>query len=222
MVRLHAVVEGQTEETFFRRTLVPFLGERSIVADAHRVTTGRRGPRMYRGGFVKYEHLQQDLVLWMKQDQHADAWFTTMIDLYRLPQDVPGFGESRAIRDPIKRVELLESRLKSEVDHRRFIPYIQLHEFEALLFSEPASFEIAFPDRSAEIASLVEIRRNAVSPEHIDDGAETAPSVRICRILPNYVKPLSGPIIAHEIGLPRIRQECAHFNAWVNALLGLA
>ena len=61
MIRLHMVVEGQTEETFVRVTLAPMLGEHSVFADVHRVTTGRKGPRTYRGGFLKFEHLRRDL-----------------------------------------------------------------------------------------------------------------------------------------------------------------
>jgi hypothetical protein len=67
----------------------------------------------------------------------------------------------------------------------------------------------------------MEIRAAAISPEHIDDGVETAPAARISGVLPEFVKASSGPIIAREIGLNRIRQQCAHFNAWLEALLKL-
>jgi hypothetical protein len=154
LIRLHMVVEGQTEETFVRDTLAPMLGERSVFADVHRVTTGRKGPRTYRGGFLKYEHLRRDLTLWMKQDQRFDSWFTTMVDLYRLPVDVPSYEESRSISDPVRRVQFLEGALKSNLSHPRFEPYIQLHEFEALLFSDPLGFSAAFPDETEAIANL--------------------------------------------------------------------
>ena len=221
MVRLHMVVEGQTEETFVRDTLAPILGERSVFADVHRVTTGRKGLRTYRGGLLRYEHLRRDLTLWMKEDQRPDSWFTPMVDLYRLPPDVPGYDESRSISDPVRRVQFLEGALKSDLDHLRFVPYIQLHEFEALLFSDPGSFSIVFPDEADAIAKLVRIRETASNPEHIDDGAETAPSLRICNLFPQYTKTVHGPILARHIGLPRIRQECPHFNGWLEAILHL-
>jgi len=221
LVRLHMVVEGQTEETFVRDSLAPALGERSVFADVHRITTGRRGPKTYRGGFLTYEHLRRDLSLWMKHDQRHDSWFTTMVDLYRLPPDVPGYERSRSIADPIRRVQFLEDALKSDLSHRRFVPYIQLHEFEALLFSDPESFSIVFPDEPEAIANLVRIREAALNPEHIDEGDETAPSRRICSLFPQYTKPVHGPIIARRIGLPRMQRECAHFNTWIEAILNL-
>src|SRR5208283_3738942 len=93
MIRLHAVVEGQTEETFVRDVLAPELGVRNVFIDSHRVTTGRRRARVHRGGIVEYHQLKTDLSLWMKQDRHPDAWFTTMIDLYALPSDFPGYDD---------------------------------------------------------------------------------------------------------------------------------
>jgi len=158
----------------------------------------------------------------MKQDQRSDSWFTTMVDLYRLPPDIPGYEESRSISDPVRRVQFLEGALKSNLSHPRFEPYIQLHEFEALLFSDPRSFSIAFPDEPEAIANLVRIRETAFTPEHIDVGQETAPSRRICNLFPQYAKTVHGPIIAQKIGLSRIRQECAHFNAWLEAILSFA
>ncbi len=221
LVRLHAVVEGQTEETFMRDVLAPVLGEHSVFADVHRVTTGRRGPRTYRGGLLNYSHLRRDLILWMKEDQQPESWFTTMIDLYGLPPDFPGYEESRSISDPFRRVEFLENKLKLDLDHSRFVPYIQLHEFEALLFSDPKSFSIAFPGETQSITLLADIRKKVATPEHIDDGAQTAPSRRIFDLLPQYAKTSSGPMIAREIGLAKIRKECTHFNAWIEVLLNL-
>ncbi len=164
MIRLHLVVEGQTEETFVRDVLAPELGQHSIAADVHRITTGRRRDRSFRGGFVKFDHLQNDLALWMKQDRHADAWFSTMVDLYRMPSDFPGWERSRTIPDPLERVRLLESEFQSAVQHRRFVPYIQLHEFEALLFADPKKFLVSFPDSQRAVAELEGIRQGRAHP----------------------------------------------------------
>jgi hypothetical protein len=70
MIRLHAVVEGQTEETFVNNVLAPELGPLDIVIDAHRVITGRMKARTFRGGLLKYSHLRKDLDLWVHQDRH--------------------------------------------------------------------------------------------------------------------------------------------------------
>jgi hypothetical protein len=218
VMRLHIVVEGQTEETFIRDLLSQELGKQGIFSDAHRITTGRRGGNVHRGGLLSFQHLRKDLELWMKQDAGPGSWFTTMVDLYRLPRNFPGIGESRQITDPIKKVEFLENRFRSDLNHPRFVPYIQLHEFEALLFSDPKCFSVAFPNIGTELAELQAIRRAFKTPEHIDEGNDTSPSKRICRILPGYVKPLSGPLIARQIGLQKLRAECRHFDKWLRQI----
>jgi len=221
VIRLHLVVEGQTEETFVRDVLAPELGRHSIAADVHRITTGRRRDRSFRGGFVSYDHLRNDLALWMKQDRREDAWFSTMVDLYRMPPDFPGWERSRRISDPMERVTFLEREFLSAIEHRRFLPYIQLHEFEALLFADPGKFLVSFPGAQREVAELDAIRRGAPTPEHIDDGEDSAPSKRVCALIPDYAKPANGPVIAAAIGLPTLRRECPHFGKWFERLLGL-
>ncbi len=217
-MRLHLVVEGQTEETFIRNLLAPELGAMGIYCDAHRVTTGRRRGKVYRGGLVSFAHLRKDLELWMKQDKASDSWFTTMVDLYRLPSDFPSMAEARAVIDPVKKVELLEQSLTSDMNHPRFVAYVQLHEFEALLFSDPPSFSIAFPSIGDKVAKLQAIQSAFETPEHIDEREDQAPSKQIIRILPEYDKPVSGPLIAKQIGLAKLRQECHHFDAWLARL----
>jgi hypothetical protein len=162
--------------------------------------------------------------------QNTDSWFSTMIDLYALPNDFPGYDLCKAFADPGKRVECLEKELARDVTKQlgdvavsqRFIPYIQLYEFESLLFSSPAEFLGAFPEENQAIERLLEIRRQCGGPEDIDDGADSAPSKRILQLLPDYVKTVSGILIAKRIGLAAIRRECPHFNRWIARLLEVA
>lgn len=218
-MRLHFVVEGQTEETFVRDLLTSELALQGIFCDAHRVTTGRRGAKVYRGGLLSFQHLRKDLELWMKQDPSADSWFTTMVDLYRLPSDFPGMAESRALADPVVKAEFLEARFMDNPSHPRFVPHIQPHEFEALLFSDPPGFSIAFPMvTGTELAKLEAIRRAVETPEHVDEGDETSPSQRISKLLPEYDKRVSGPLIAKRIGLTKMRAACHHFDRWLKRL----
>jgi hypothetical protein len=216
MIRLHVVVEGQTEETFVNNVLAPELGPLGVFANAHRVTTGRMKARTFRGGLLKYGHLRKDLDLWMSEDGHQESWFTTMIDLYALPDDFPSFADCARVRDPIQRVECLEAGFAQDIDHRRFIPYIQLHEFEALLFAEPRNFEVAFPGEASKIDDLMSIRNEFSSPEHIDD--ETAPSKRILIIFSDYKKTVAGPEISAQIGMAALRRECPHFDGWIRRI----
>jgi hypothetical protein len=141
-----------------------------------------------------------------------------MVDFFGLPRDFPGREATRGMADPLDRVRALENSFAADIEDPRFIPYIQLHEFEALLFSSPDSFAVRFPERAAPIQELHAIRAAFPSPEHIDDGLETAPSKQILAVFPDYDKVAVGPVVINHIGLDKVRRECRHFNDWVSRL----
>jgi hypothetical protein len=224
MVRLHVVVEGQTEETFVNQVLVPHLSEFHVYADARCLTTGRgkdRKDHAFKGGLANYEHLRRDLTFWMREDRSEEVWFTTMIDLYRLPDGFPGRAEYRSVTDPFKKVQNLECRFREDIGHRRFVPYVQVHEFEAILFCDLSALSELYPADDKGIGELVEASRKFETPEHIDEGEETAPSKRICEAVPSYAKTVAGPIVAAKIGLNAIESKCRHFREWLRTLRSL-
>ena len=222
-IRLHFVVEGQTEETFVNRVLKPHLGDRYVWVDARCVLTSRRGGVKHRGGFRNYAQPQRDILSWLREDQNDDARFTTAFDLYRLPSDFPGYGDAQAAMDPYEKVRILEAALRDDIGDWRFIPYLQLHEFEALLLSEPAQLSAQFMERQAGIRTLVAMADQAGNPELINDGPDTAPSKRIIAEVPEYsgMKASAGPIVAERIGLANLRSGCQHFGKWINRLEAL-
>ncbi len=222
-IRLNFIVEGQTEETFVNDTIGPWLAMRAIWASARCVLTRKRHATKYRGGLGKYFQAKRDIATWMKQDRGSDARFTTMFDLYALPADFPGHAEAMQVRDPRDRVRVLENALKKDISDRRFIPYIQLHEFEALLLSDPRKLDSQFSNRDLGIQRLVEMARGFGSPELIDDGGQTAPSKRIINEIPEYAgrKASAGPIVAGHIGLSTLRSKCQHFGRWLGKLEAL-
>jgi hypothetical protein len=229
LIRLHILAEGQTEEGFANEILAPEFAAHDIVVDVHCITTGRHRGAVFRGGLVNYEHLARDLSLWMKGDQNEESWFTTMFDFYALPSNFPGFGTLHPALGAPDRVAALEAGLHQDMVtrlaglpvSRRFIPYIQLHEFEALLFADPKAFLEAFPDSIQAVRRLSAIRAKFPNPEDINDKPLTAPSKRILALLPDYQKPVAGLLIAQHIGLAAIRAVCPHFNAWITRLLAL-
>jgi hypothetical protein len=229
LIRLHAIVEGRTEQRFVNDVLASALWESGVIIDARAITTGRRHEQVFRGGFVSYGHIAADLTQWMKQDASDDSWFTTMVDFYRLPMDFPGRADMPShlpARDRAGRLqdafaEDIARRLGERPVGRRFVPYIQLHEFEALLFSDPSAFVAAHPDAQRAIAALAAIRSDFATPEEIDEGQNTAPSKRILKEIEEYDKPTSGPLIAGRIGIDRMKQECPHFGAWIERLAAL-
>ncbi len=223
-IRLHFTVEGQTEQDFVKRLLEPHLADMSVWTGARCVLTGRKRDYEYRGGMTTYQRARNDIMRWMLEDQNTDARFTTMFDLYALPNDFPGFQDSLESSDPYQRVSILEDALREDLADRRFIPYIQLHEFEALLLSDPHELDSQFDDREQEIENLVKMAGQFTSPELIDDGRETSPSKRIINEIPEYCgrKVSAGPIVAERIGLPTLRAKCRHFSEWLGRLESLS
>ncbi|MCP3963536.1 MAG: DUF4276 family protein [bacterium] len=219
MKRVHVLVEGQTEETFVRDVLAPHLLDFEValipvVAATKRVLSGLK----FKGGVTSYEKLKRDLER-LLGDTDARA-VTTMIDYYALPADFPGATDLPP-GDCYQRVEHLQNALRADFDDHRFLPYLSLHEFEALLLTSPGEIEANF--RGDAIAEpLEDAVRNMGSPEEVDDGPETHPAARIVGLVPEYRKPLHGPVIARRIGLQAIRQECPHFDRWVSALETIA
>lgn len=221
MIRLHFVVEGDTEETFVRNVLAVHFGSFQIIADARRVEFSRNKGKINRGGLLDYDKLHKDLVMWLKEDNNPDARFTTMVDLYALPTNFPGYTNAKRMSDPYKRVAFLEEALKNEIDDTRLVPYIQLHEFEALLFADVQQFDWEFLDHESEINQLAIIPGQFDSnPELINDSPMSAPSKRIIQIIGEYErrKASSGPLIAEKIGLQMLRTRCQHFDEWVSKL----
>src|SRR5262249_46454703 len=106
-------------------------------------------------------------------------------------------AEAEALRqDPIRRVEFLEQDFADDINDHRFIPYIQLHEYEAILFSEPSGFRYFYDHHEAQISALQAIAQAHTSPELIDAGLQTAPNKRIEAQFPDYAKTLMGPEVA--------------------------
>jgi hypothetical protein len=151
-----------------------------------------------------------------------------MVDYYGLPTDWPGRTEASKRNSASGKAEFVEAALVENVaeevgakfDQRRFVPLVMMHEFEALLFSDPDRFA-----QGIGMASLAQgfhkIRNAFECPEDINDSSVTAPSKRIEKLYPAYEKPLFGVIAALEIGLPKMRQECPHFNGWLERLESL-
>ena len=219
-IRLNFIVEGQTEETFVNQVLRPHLATFSVWCSARCVMTSRKRRVKHRGGITNYDLPKKDIDAWMREDKNPDARFTTMFDLYGLPGDFPGYGDAAKLSDAYGRVRVLEDALSEDISDRRFVPYIRLHEFEALLFSDPRKLETQFYDHGGEIQRLIETASEFESPELIDDGKDTSPSKRIIGELPEYgrMKASAGPIAAGKIGLPTMRSKCRHFGAWIDKL----
>lgn len=224
MKRLHITAEGQTEELFVNRTLRQYLASFNVFADVRCVLTGRKGNRSFRGGMTNYSKAKNDIVRWLNEELgNTDVAFTTMFDYYALPADFPGYSDAERLADPYQKVAAIETRMFEDIADERFIPYIQLHEFESLLFVEPQKFEMEFFEHPEGLRLLASVAEEFGNPELIDQGPNTAPSKRIISAFPGYAdnKPVIGSMIANEIGVDELRGACHHFNEWVAKLIRL-
>lgn len=213
LIRIHVFVEGQTEETFIREVLDNYFLDHSIQLNPILIRTSSKG----RGGATNYDKIKWQIDKKCKEDRQS--FVTTMFDLFKLPNDFPGYSQLANISDPYKKIEYLENEWANAVKQVNFIPYISLHEFESLLFSDLESFKSWFGDVSME--KLSQERQEFESPEHVNNGPETAPSKRISRYCSGYDKPLHGSLIALTIGLDKIRIQCKHFDKWLKRLENL-
>jgi hypothetical protein len=216
-LRLYITVEGQAERKFADDVLRPHLAAFSVDVKTRVVLTNRKLGK--RGGILDFEKIHGDLHRLMREDQKPEARFTTMVDLYALPPEFPGWAEARQKGEPKERVAALEEAFRANLGDSRFLPYIQLHEFEALLYCDLSQLQQRIADSERAFAALAKEVRG-IEPEEIDEGATTAPSKRIINHVPIYdrLKVRVGAPAATAIGLPGLRAKCPHFNAWVSRL----
>jgi hypothetical protein len=214
MKRVLILVEGQTEETFVRDVLAPHLLARNVALVPKLLVTKRiKSGGHFKGGVVSYAQVKGDLHR-LLADTGAER-ITTMLDYYGLPDGFPGLAD-RPAGTCYSRVEHVERAFQMDIAHPRFLPYLALHEFEALLFTDPARCAWVFSPEA--LAHMQTLRAGVASPEEINEGPATAPSKRILQVFPGYQKTLHGPLAAIEYGLAPLRAACPHFHQWVSAL----
>lgn len=221
MQRLLVHVEGQTEESFINRALRPHLMSGFGYAHVSARLLGNARQRSRRGGIRHWDSVRKDVVRHLQGDREVLA--TTMVDYYGLPNTWPGRVESM-LAPFHEKAAVVERELQENVARTlgdgapdRFIPFVVMHEYEGLLFSDPPGFAQAVgrPDLAGDFQA---IRNEFATPEEINDSPDTAPSKRVERLIPGYQKPLAGVQAAIAIGLDAIRRECPHFDDWVRRL----
>ncbi len=215
MKRINILVEGQTEETFVRDVLVSHYSPSGIYLTPILAETSPG----HKGGIVSYGKVKNQLTKLCRQDKRA--YVTTMMDFYGLPTCFPGIKaqDYPAGGSASEQVSFLEERLKNSICEPNFVPFMMLHEYEAVLFCAPEKFSDWIDgDTAKAIEKLKAVTSAFNSPEEINNSPQTAPSKRIAGIFPQYKKTLHGPLIADDIGLDVIRKQCKHFDGWLKTI----
>ena len=216
MKRLYIVVEGQTEQEFVNTLLQPYFAQHGVyVVVPVLINTSKMG----KGGFVNYQHLRNTVEGLLKCDAKKNAYVTTFVDFFRIPTSLPAYEKAMSLENDLARVAALEKAINKDLGSSVFSAYIQLHEFEALLFSDNIGFSCYF---SKDVADrTLQIIDSYDNPEDINSGAATAPSKRILAIQPDYNKVLEGNVLALEIGIEKILERCPRFSRWINTLIDI-
>ena len=206
-------VEGQTEVEFVKALIRPYLLRinPNVIVEANLIRTSSTG----RGGFTNYAHIRNDITNSLKSNS-KDLIVSMFVDFFRIPTSIPEYNIIMSSGTYQTQVAKLESAINKDINDRRFIPYIQLHEFEGLLFSSNAGFETYFIAEHA--IQTNDIVNGYANPEDINSSPETAPSKRLIKIKNDYDKVLEGNLIALEVGIVAILQRCPRFKNWIETL----
>lgn len=233
MSRLFVLVEGETEETFVNEVLAGYLYKHGFSSVSAKLM-GNARLRNRRGGVRGWSSVKWDIVRHLRHD--AGVIVTTMVDFYGLPQGAgkgsqrawPGRREASSLPFD-RRAATVEAGMAADIldemgnswNPARFVPFVVMHEFEGLLFSDCLRFAEGI-GRSELAEQLQAICDEFASPEEINDTPEGHPSQRVTSLIGEYEKPLHGNIAALEVGLAPIRQQCRLFRTWLEKLLALA
>lgn len=210
MKRLIIVCEGQTEQSFCQNVLSSYFLSKGIVVEAPTIKHSH-------GGIVPWETLKRQLVEHLHE---GVAVVTMLIDFYRIKDSYqfPGWEEAKAIENSQDKMNgLFQDMLNNMPEdlRDRFVPYIQLHEFEGLLFSDISAFRNNFMPVECDFDAIQSAIDEFETPEDINNTPETAPSSRLIAAVTGYDKVLYGTMLAEETGLTTIRSRCPLFNSWI-------
>ncbi len=221
MSEIVAIVEGETEQTFVRDQIAAHLACLGIA-----IWPVLPGRRRRHGGVKKWEVAKQDIIRTLRERRFC----TTMFDYYAMPSDWPGRAESATLpweqrADHVEQhvLEDVTAAMGGSFDPRFFLPYVQLHEFEALAFADVEKLasvvaSLGHSPANRLQAQFQKIVAEAGHPEAINDSYETCPSRRITQIERAYRKRVHSPIVTGRIGLAVLRGECQHFANWLDRL----
>ena len=216
MRTVYIMVEGQTEEEFVNNSLANYLkgvGIENTIPILLETSPGFFGGDVT---FARYQTNANNLLA-----SYPTAIVTSLIDYYQLRTDFPGYGASTAIVNKNDRMDYLEQQITAIIPDKRFVPYIQLHEFESILFSDISGFNYIHNISVGNRVNIENIINHNPNPELINDGALTAPSVRLKSLIPKYKKTLHGPIIALENGMAPVLAKCPRFKNWIEWVVRL-
>lgn len=225
MKTIHIICEGRTEVDFVKEILGNNLGYDKYRLEPKTLITktDKKAGKTYKGGVSNFAKIDRDIKILLRSIKDENTYITTMFDYYGLPHDFPGMEQAKNIADSYQRIAKIEGALNSYYKCSRFIPYIQLHEFETLIFSDIDSLKKVFFDECDSINwhLLYDAVSEFKNIELINNGINSAPSKRLKQCIKSYDKMYSGIQALQNTDFKLIRAQCRHFNEWITQLESL-
>jgi len=211
-----ALVEGPTEQRFVKQVLAPYLASRGVFL--HAAILNKPGQK---GGDVKFARAKNDVENFL--NQRPGTYVTFWVDYYGIKMDWPGLDEATKKNTPGEKAEVINrcllaclKELFSELRvEDRVIPYIAMHETEALLFSNPAVLAAKLNVNRSKVDAILQ---ECGEPEAINNRWETKPAKRLESLNPRFKKTTMGVAIAEAISVDEMREKCPVFNRWITQL----
>jgi hypothetical protein len=174
-----------------------------------------------KGGDIKFVRIRNDLEKHLKQ--RDDTYVTLLVDYYGIRSDWPGYADSKKHTNHTRKAEVMNAATAAKLaelfpayrTEKRFLPYVSMHEIEALYFSDPVVLAAKLGVRQDKIDAIL---HECGEPEMINDNNQTAPSKRLIALSPRFKKTATGLAIAKEIGIERMRSSCPIFDAWLTRI----
>jgi hypothetical protein len=211
MKRLVFLVEGSTEIVFMKEHVIPYLYRKGHAnpMQVQKIITNRK--LNIKGGNISYQYLKNDIE---RVTAQGNVLITTFLDFFRLPTDFPGYTSQE------NKVAQVEEALHQEFGKTPyFLPYIQLHEVEAVMFSNLNGFEVVI-DKDDQLQRIKKITQEYNNPEDINTRPELAPSKRMWDIF-RYDKGADAEIILKFVGIQDMIAKCPRFANWLIAVENL-
>lgn len=214
------VVEGQTEEGFLRDVVYEHFLKLNIKIVPQPWTTNKKVGAT--GGGQSFDLIENHIRRLIAQHRNnSDIFVSTMIDLYAFPKQGKTIytPEIEKLNGGLNKCKELEKKLGERINFYRFIPYVQLHEFETFILVQPDALLSYYPDKQREVEEI-KLNIAGFEPEEINHTPEGAPSKRIIKAIPIYKKQktTAGVQVTKKIGLNTLKSMCPHFNDWISRI----
>lgn len=223
MKKLIIICEGKTETFFIKNVLSNYMPSITFLPQTIPTGSNPQGGSS-KGGALNYDRVKR----YIENLKFTNDYITTFFDFYGLPNNFPSYSTLNSNLTIYQKIDKLEKAFYDDIINDfpslkdKFFPYIQLHEFETLLFTD---IKKAFQDMRISDQNLTNLNDILINfndnPEEINNSIETAPSKRIIKAFPAFQKTKDGVIGIQNMGLNDIEQKCQHFKKWLDYIRSL-